>query len=254
MTTADRRQREFAAREQCILEHARALIADKGFLNLQMAELARRSEYATGTLYQHVACKEDLLFLLWAEGLRVRQGLLRRVVDWRAPSRQRMGAVGYADWLFVVSHPDHFRLEQLARAEDVWMRASSDVRDRAMSEGERCAQLAFSIVDDAVNQGDLVLVEQTPRQVAFGFWTMSVGTHAMVHTADALQRLDVRHPYATLARNYQALLNALDWQPLADPTDTAALNDFFDQLHADVFADLPAPHTPSPTEEAAAPS
>lgn len=253
MTTSTRRERDFAARERCILEHARALIAEKGFLNLQMAELARCSEYATGTLYQHVACKEDILFLVWAEGLRVRQQLLARVAAWDAPSRDRMTATGYADWLFVESYPDHFRLEQLARAEDVWMRATPAVRDRAMSEGERCAQIAFSIVDDAVTAGDLQLIGQTPRQIAFGFWTMSVGTHAMVHAADALQRLDVRHPYATLARNYQALLNALNWQPLADPTDAGALDAFFDRLHAELFSDFPAPHH-AITEDAAGPS
>ncbi len=241
MSTAQRREREFAAREKAILGHARTMIRDAGFLNLQMAELARRSEYATGTLYHHFRCKEDLLYMLATEGMQERQIMLRRVVDWDANSRDRMAATGYADWLFVEAHPDHFRLEQLVRAADIWMRATPQVRESTMDYGEACARLVFGIVGDAARTGDLDLKDRTAQQIAFGFWTMSVGTHTMTHAEGLIERLDVRQPYVMLARNYQALLNALNWMPLQDPGDENALHMFFERVHSELFSDYPVP-------------
>jgi len=241
MSTADRREREFAAREKHILKIAREMIRESGFLNLQMAELARRAEYATGTLYHHFRCKEDLLYLLTTEGMQVRQTMLRRVMNWDASSRDRMAATGYADWLFVEAHPDHFRLEQLVRAADIWMRATPEVRESTMNYGEACARQVFGIVADAVRVGDLDLRDRTAQQIAFGFWTMSVGTHTMTHAEGLIERLDVRHPYVMLARNYQALLNALNWKPLQDPGDESALHAFFERVHEELFRDYPVP-------------
>ena len=55
MGTKERRERQFQEREQRLLAAARQLIVRDGLLNLQMAKLAEVSEYAMGTLYQHLS-------------------------------------------------------------------------------------------------------------------------------------------------------------------------------------------------------
>ena len=64
MGTRERRQREVAEREDLFLDVALELIRQDGLLNLQMARIAEKSEYAVGTLYLHFASKEDLLVAL----------------------------------------------------------------------------------------------------------------------------------------------------------------------------------------------
>lgn len=237
MSTADRREREFAAREKFILKIARQMVRESGFLNLQMAELARRSEYATGTLYHHFRCKEDILLLLAADGSRLRCELFERLIGWDASTRDRMAATGYADWLFVKNNPDHFRIEQLVKTIDIWDRATPGVRDELMTTGEGCASTVSGLIEQAVTEGDLDLGVRSARQVGFTFWSMSSGTHTITHAAGMLQRFEITDPYVTLARNYQCMLNALKWKPLQDAEDRSVLFAFFDRVHAEVFPD-----------------
>ena len=239
--TAARREREFAQREQHFVDVALDLVAEQGFMNMSMAQLARASEYATGTLYKHFDCKEDLLLAMTARGSAVRADMMGRVAAWDAPSRDRMMAIGYSDLLLVTHHPVHFRLEQLATTEDIWMRASECRRQALLAAGGPCAAHVQSIVDDAVDAGDLALSAHNRQNVSMGLWTMSMGTHTLVHAGGLLDYHDIGAPYGLLARNYTLFLNALGWQPLIDPLDEAWRIDLRRRLHAEVFPEFDPP-------------
>jgi len=59
-----RKEREKLQHRQEILSVALRLFADKGFHNVSMHEIAAAAEFATGTLYNFFASKEDLFFEL----------------------------------------------------------------------------------------------------------------------------------------------------------------------------------------------
>ncbi|MEM9015773.1 MAG: helix-turn-helix domain-containing protein, partial [Verrucomicrobiota bacterium] len=61
MAIADRKRREFEAREKMVVEHADELLLDRGYLGLNLDELADRVEYSKATLYHHFSSKEDLV-------------------------------------------------------------------------------------------------------------------------------------------------------------------------------------------------
>lgn len=249
MTAAQRRQREFEQREQHFVAVALDLAAETGFMSMSMAELAKRSEYATGTLYKHFDCKEDLLMAMTAVGSAKRAELMGRVAAWDAPSRERMMAIGYSDLLFVTHNPVHFRLEQLATTEDVWMRASEPRRTALLASGAPCADSVRQIVDEAVKAGDLTLTAHRTEDVTMGLWTMSMGTHTLVHAGGLLDYHDINAPYGLLARNYTLFLNALGWQPLIDPLDEAWRLNMRERLHREVFTDIaPPPGAPTRTD------
>ncbi len=63
-TRSTRKEREKLQHRQEILSAAMRLFADKGFHNVSMQEIARAAEFATGTLYNFFASKEDLFFEL----------------------------------------------------------------------------------------------------------------------------------------------------------------------------------------------
>lgn len=239
--TLARREREFAQREAHFVDVALGLVAEQGFMNMSMAQLARASEYATGTLYKHFDCKEDLLLAMTARGSAARAEMMGRVAAWDAPSRHRMMAIGYSDLLFVTHNPVHFRLEQLATTEDIWMRASACRRQALLAAGGPCAGHVQSIVDDAVAAGDLQLRTHERHNIAMGLWTMSMGTHTLVHAGGLLDYHDIDAPYGLLARNYTLYLNALGWQPLIDPMDQPWREALRQRLHAEVFTELDPP-------------
>lgn len=218
MGTRERRQRQFAEREQLFLDTARNLIEEGGLLPLQMTRIAEAAEYAVGTLYQHFASKEDLLVALTTEGVR------------------EHGA------LFVRRHPQYFRIAQYVFCEVVWGAASAQRRQEMLEANEPLAEIVVSIVEEAVTAGDLDPRGLAPMELAVGSWALVVGTHNLVHAEGVLSDFDVHEPYLLMCQHIQALLNGYGWTPLADAFDSAAMRALIDRIISEVFDDLCPTH------------
>jgi AcrR family transcriptional regulator len=253
MGTKERRQREVAEREQLFLDNARALILQDGLLNLQMAKVAEACDYATGTLYQHFASKEDLLVALASDKSVVRAELFERAAAWRASSRERIFGVAVADMIFARRYPDYFRLTQYVTTEVVWGAASAARRQAALEVCRPIGEAVLRIFRDAVEAGDLALRGLTIPQLMVGPWTLCLGMHNLVHAEGMLQRYEVGDPYCLLMRHVHHLLNGYGWRPLFDPADDAALHALIARVCEELFADLcrePLPTTKSAAEPA----
>ena len=238
MTTKDRRQREFAQREQLFLAKAWELIRRDGLLNLQMTRIAEECDYATGTLYQHFASKEDLLVALMTDGVRLRVELFERAGQWRAKSRERMFAIAVADAIFVQRNPEHFRIEQFALTEVVWGAASAERREAHFAAARPLGNTVRSIVCDAVAAGDLDLKGQTPEEVCVGLWALALGVHELAHAEGVLDLYQVRSPYVLMGRHMQHMLNGMGWKPRFDAGDAVALDNKVTVLKKEVFREL----------------
>ncbi|SFF27209.1 transcriptional regulator, TetR family [Fontimonas thermophila] len=236
--TKERRQRQFAEREQLFLDTARELIRESGLLNLQMSRIAEKCEYAVGTLYQHFASKEDLLLALTTLQAQEHTELFRRVRDWNASARDRMIAIGVADLIFVRRHPDHFRIAQYALCEVVWRAASPDRRAEFLEACQPVARIVADIVRDAVAAGDLVLGRLTPEQLCTGLWALCNGTHNLVHAEGVLEEFAGHDAYRLMFRHMHAMLNGFNWKPLVDVTDDRTIDRLNERIRNEVFHDL----------------
>lgn len=238
MGTRERRLRELAEREQRFLDSAREQISEHGLLSLQMAKVARACDYATGTLYQHFASKEDLLLAICADQAEKRVAAMARAAHWDAPSRDRMFAVMVADMLFAGRHPDHFRLAQYIFTEAVWRAASQKRRDAVLEAHQPIGELVSQIVADGIQAGDLEGHGQQMLEIALGQWAMTIGMHNLVHAEGVLDFYKLHEPYRLLLRHGHLHLNGLQWQPLFDPFDDEALTAQISHICATLFDDL----------------
>lgn len=236
--TRDRRQRELAERERLFLDKAHELICESGLLNLQMARVARASDYATGTLYQHFASKEDLLLALCSQMVGKRVELFERAVAWKAGSRERIFAVAVADTLFARRYPEHFRLEQYIFTEAVWHSASAHRRRQALEAGRPLGELVGSVVRDAVAAGDLDDHGYNPYELILGNWALSQGMHTLVHAEGLTEMYNIREPYARMLMQLNLLLNGMGWQPLCKPWDEAIVQQQVEKVRSEVFPEL----------------
>lgn len=243
MGTKERRQREISDREHLFLEAARELIRKDGLLNLQMARIAEKCEYAVGTLYQHFASKEDLLVALASENVQQRVNMFDRVSRWRASTRDRMFGIAVADMMLMRRFPEHFRLEQFAFTEVIWGGASPERRQHALDAGEPIGRIVEGIVREAVRVGDLDLKGLQPFELSLAPWALSDGTHMLAHAEGLTEKYNVRDPYRLMLRHQQNLLNGLNWKPLFDASDEAALDAKIEKLCNEVFHDLPCEKT-----------
>lgn len=238
MSTKERKQREFAEREQRFLDAAREQICQDGLLSLQMAKVARSCDYATGTLYQHFSSKEDLLVAMCADMSATRVDFFQRVADWNAPSRDRMFAIAVADMLFAHKYPEHFRLAQFVFTEVIWQAASPERRQQTLEVCKPMGMIVHDIVADAIAVGDVDARQRAPLELAVGQWAITMGMHNLVHAEGVLDLYDLRDAYRLMLVHIDLLLNGMNWQPLFDPLDEQAINNKIDYVCAELFSDL----------------
>lgn len=238
MSTRERKQREFAEREQRFLAATREQICQDGLLSLQMAKVARSCEYATGTLYQHFSSKEDLLVAICAEMAATRVDFFQRVADWQAPSRERMFAIAVADMLFAHRYPEHFRLAQFVFTEVVWQAASPQRRRHTLEVCKPMGLIVESIVNDAIAAGDLDTHGRPPMEMSIGQWTMTLGMHNLVHAEGVLDLYDLKDPYRIMLSQVQMLLNGMNWQPPINPFDEQQLSNKINHVCSALFGDM----------------
>ena len=79
--TLSRKEREFFRHKQEIMDVALDLFSEKGFHNVTMNEIAKRSEFAVGTLYKFFTNKEDLYRELLNEKISEFHGILVEALE-----------------------------------------------------------------------------------------------------------------------------------------------------------------------------
>lgn len=236
MGTRERRQRELEAREQLFLETARRLIREEGLLTLQMARLARACDYATGTLYQHFASKEDLLVALATQRLREHCELFRRVAAWSAGTRDRMFALTVVDEHFSRRHPTYSKLMQYVFTEVVWETATPERRERLTAELAPVVAAITGVVEEAIERGEVAPGVLSAQELMLGPWAVCHGMQSLLQTRGLLSQLAIAAPRRTIYVHAQVLLNGMNWQPLADIGDEAALNAAVERIERELLA------------------
>lgn len=238
MSTRTRRRLEFSQREQLFLREAHRQICEDGLLSLRMARVAHECDYATGTLYQHFASKEDMLLALSADLAETRLGFFQRAFNWQAESRARQFAFAVADILFACQHPEHFQLEQYTGTQVVWNAASRKRRDAVLNAYEPVITLVCRLVHEADAAGDLKIGSQKAVDVTLGPWALTQGVQTLIHSDGVIDRYDLTCPYRQMLRHQHLLLNGMGWQPLVNANDDAILGASIDRVLKDVFPEL----------------
>ena len=126
MARTDRRQREFARREQDILDAALELCSTAEFESVTIEQIARRADVGKGTVYKHFTSKDELLFRL---NMRFYRGLLEELrarLEAGSPHAQLRFIIEYAlgyhvthrEYRYVVEYCG--RIDFMERAEPRW--------------------------------------------------------------------------------------------------------------------------------------
>ncbi len=235
MATSARKQREFQQREQAILDVAREMLAERGYLGLNMDRIAEALEYSKGTIYQHFSSKEDLLMALAVQTSEKRPSMFARAAAFDGSSRERVTAIGCAAELFVQLFPDHFRVEQILQLTSIWEKTSEQRQQLLRACQSRCLTIVSGIVRDAIDEGDLELPEfMTPEDLVFGMWSMSFGGYSIIATSEPLTELGIHDAFMTVRKNMMAMLDGYGWRPLSHEWDYLAT---FERVQHEVFAD-----------------
>jgi len=233
MEKMSRKQREIQEREALILEVARKMLIDRGYLGVTMDRIAQEIEYSKGTVYQHFSSKEDVLVALAGETTRMRADLFKRAAAFNGRPRERMTGIGVADELFVRLYPQHWHAEQIIRAASIQSKATRDRLAKLESTEAECFCAVTSIITDAIGCGDLVPEEHNlPEKMSYGLWSLSFGFHFIAASSAKLGSLELDDEESILTRNCHALLDGYGWHPLSTEHDYVAVQD---RIRSEVF-------------------
>ena len=222
MGTLTRKQREIAERGDLILDVARRMLVDKGYLGLTMDRVAEATEYSKGTIYLHFSCKEEILAALAIQSAEKRIELFERAATFQGRARERMSAVGQADGLFVRLFPQHFEIETILTTNSLREKTSEARRTALEACDFRCLSTVTGIVRDAVASGDLELSgPEEGGQLAFGLWSMAFGAHLLEAdpNVDMAQKMGLSDAQAALNANFHRFLDGFSWKPLSTEWD-----------------------------------
>lgn len=215
-----RKQREIEQREVLILDVAREMLMQHGYLGLRMDHIAGKIEYSKGTIYQHFPNKEEIILALANQALLKRAALFSHASTMRKKSRERLAAIGAAAELFVQRFAHYFQVEQIIRINSIWEKTSENRQKVMRSCESKCMAILSGVVRDAVAHGDLVLPEdRTPEDIVFGLWSMNIGAFAILASSDSLHEIGIADPISALRANTNQMLDGYGWLPLSTEVD-----------------------------------
>lgn len=230
---ATRKLRDRERREALILDVARDMLLERGYLGLTMDRVADATEFSKGTVYQHFSSKEDLMAAVAAQSLKVRVALFERAATCRGRSRERFTAVGAAAEIFFQLYPHYGQAEQVLLASSISSKLSPERATSMHACHFTCHAVVSGVVRDAVAQGDLVLPHGiTPDEVTFNMRSLYSGTFSILQSETDLSHLGVPNPLLSMRRHAHVLLDGLGWKPLSTEWDYPATHE---RILAEVF-------------------
>jgi AcrR family transcriptional regulator len=223
MRTLSAKQREIHVREGLLLTVARKMFLKGGYHGMTMARIAEAMDYSKGTIYQHFACKEEILIALACQSVDTQRSLVERAAAFKGRSRERMIAIGVATEIFAVLHRGDARIFQAINAEAITQKATDEAIWRLRRSAQRTVEIILGVVRDGIAHGDLDLGESiTPEELTFHLWLLGEGGKMASTSWMAPIEMGINDPFGSILRAGQALGDGVGWCPLSSEWDYEA--------------------------------
>ncbi|MDH5426791.1 MAG: TetR/AcrR family transcriptional regulator [Nitrospirota bacterium] len=235
MASSERKKREYAQRETLVIDTARTLLLEVGYIDLNMDRIAELTEYSKGTIYQHFSCKEEILVQMLIQSAQQCGTFLDRGSQFRGTPRERVAAMALGYDLFIRLNPDHFKSKLLLQNESIRAKASPVFQKNLEQAEQNNIGLVSEVLRDAVEQGHVQLRKGiTIEEVSFGLWAGAFGTYVLMYSEINLHALGISDPRKAVWENIHALLDGFGWHPFFhelnwDQTRTHILKEIFPQ-------------------------
>ncbi len=214
MAIADRKARERMEREQLMIDHADELLALHGYHGLNLDELASRIEYSKATIYNHFESKEDLVAAVDVKHLLLRAELFGRALLFPGSPRERIFVVGWADRVMSRMFPHWSSVHQLISTSSFHEKVTETRKKTANIQGNRCFSVAFEVIQQARQCGDLDPDRVSSSQILSGLISLSKGAQLLEEGIMGFPEEAGLRPLEMLHDNYHFFLDGVGWKPL----------------------------------------
>jgi AcrR family transcriptional regulator len=208
MSTAQRRAREKARRQQQILEAARDVFFDRGIHRATVDDVAAQAEVSKGTVYLYFESKESILAHLLLEGLFI---LLSELKAAYAPqeslsAEKHLRQLAEAYWQFAQTHPNYFRLLLALDRGRFQQRVSAELYERILTESIKGLDLAARAIRQGMEEG--VFDADNPSLTAGVLWGALNGALTLMSNPVRQEMIPVE-PKAVFDETFELFLRGL---------------------------------------------
>jgi AcrR family transcriptional regulator len=235
MTTETRKQRELHEREELILDTAQTMLYQHGYGYLTMDRVAESVEYSKGTIYNHFASKEDLVFSLSCRCVKSLIRVFEQAYEYHGSTRDRFSAIGVGYSLFYQLNPMGIQNIQTVRNYAIREKVAQEKLAQMETMEMKMAAIAQNIVQEAIDAGDLDRKHQANiNTIVFGFWSMHYGALLLEKSDMPLHQLGFNPVVLMLWQNANTFLDGYQWKPLSI---TESSNDLFMRISSALFGE-----------------
>lgn len=229
-----RKERERAAREELILDHAQRILLRDGFQNLNLDTLAKEVEYSKGTLYLHFKTKEDIALAVVTRAYKERAEFFERALVFKGRSRERAQAIAFACGHFAQVYPDYYNVEMMLKSVSFWEKADPARQHEYDMQTGRIFRVVHRVVSEGLQAGDIPAGKLPAEQIVFSIGSMAVGTQIMARNIHAASIAGIHNTFQGVCQNMSVVLDGLGWKPLSSEWDYKAV---IARIKKEVFPD-----------------
>lgn len=232
---ATRKEREWLAREQLILNTAQKILQQHGFHSLTMERIAAEIEYSKGTVYNHFSSKEEIINAISCRCMNKLIDMFSRAQHYPGNHRERIAAIGIAHSLYAQLHPTEIQNMQMLKSADVREKITVTMQQQMLELEQTVTGIVMDIVRDAINAGDIPATQAcVPDSIVLGLWSMGYGSNLLHLSGIPFDQLGMQQPLDMMWLNSHKLLDSYQWQPLSHRFD---LNELKAKLCNSLYAD-----------------
>lgn len=231
MNAQTRKQREIAQRHELFLNIARQLMHEEGFHQLSMDRVAELAEYSKGTVYQHFACKEQILVEICNQAMTRLLTLGEKAATYPGNNKERLLAFFFANDIWQQSDAIEVSMMQNLHSDGLLDKVDVESRETHDRLEQRIISLVAGIIQDALDDGDLPRSELTPVELVFALWSMCHGSQILRACGLPEGALGISDPGKVVLGFAQAALNGFGWQPLMNASETQRLMTEFEEQY-----------------------
>ena len=208
MTTAQRRAREKARRQQDILEAAREVFFEKGIHRATVDDVAAQAEVGKGTVYLYFQSKESILAHLLLEGLSTLLSQLDAAYAPQEPlsAEQHLRQLVEAYWQYSQTYPDYFRLLMALDRGRFRERVSDEMYQQILTKSASGLELAAKAIWQGTEEG--AFTAEDPLLAAGVLWGALNGALALMASPVRQEMIPVE-PKAVYDATFELFLRGL---------------------------------------------
>lgn len=216
----DRREKR-ELREKEIIATAIRLLAEHGFLDVRMSDIAKETGYSMGTLYSHFESKEDLIIACAHALCLDEKDLFDNLAALTIPDVEKVITLAQCSWLRSMEHPELIEINTLSLMPTVWRRATPYRLEQLNSLHVQLATILVSIVMKSIGNGidghhqlEAHELERLATHLTHGMWGLCVGLSNTAQSgyASTLCPTDNEQSYTHFTTNYTNFLKGYGWE------------------------------------------